>query len=61
MINIAPLKTSFMAASIIGFFVSVYWVSKVWEQMAFAFAILFVLMFVASLISMTYAPLRAYR
>lgn len=52
----APLKNSFMVASIIGFFVSVVYISKFSETWAFTFALMFVLMFIASMISMTYSP-----
>tara|TARA_B100000315_G_scaffold119189_1_gene109223 strand:+ start:2230 stop:2415 length:186 start_codon:yes stop_codon:yes gene_type:complete len=61
MIPIAPLKSSFMIISIIGFLLSIYLVSNIWPQMGFAFAVVFVLMFIASLISMTYAPLEDYK
>ena len=61
MIQTAPLKASFMVLSIVGFLASVYLVSDWWPQMAFAFAVVFVLMFIASLVSMTYAPLKEYR
>jgi multisubunit Na+/H+ antiporter MnhB subunit len=51
----APLKTSFMVASIIGFLVSAIWIAKYWPSYGFAFALVFTLMFVASMVSMTYA------
>jgi hypothetical protein len=57
MLKFYPLKGSFMLFSILGFFVSVIWVyDKFSRSWGFAFALLFTLMFVASLISMTYAP-----
>lgn len=54
--KIAPLKGSFMIASIIGFIISAIWVYNISPQFGFAFALVFTLMFIASLISMTYAP-----
>jgi|TARA_B100000315_G_C14224508_1_gene428007 hypothetical protein len=59
--KVAPLKASFMIISIIGFFVSVYMSNDFWLEWSFTFAVFFVLMFIASLISMTYAPLRDYK
>ena len=52
----APLKGSFMIISILGFFISAIWVYNISPAYGFAFALIFTLMFVASLISMTYAP-----
>jgi len=61
----SPLKSSFVAASIIGFLLSVFWLpgaderwnvkfdSQTWS---FAFGIVFFLMFVAGVISMLKAP-----
>ena len=54
--NVAPLKGGYMITSIVGFLVSAYCVSDVSARWGFAFALFFVLMFVASLISMTYGP-----
>ncbi|HJO02161.1 MAG: hypothetical protein QF655_03270 [Candidatus Woesearchaeota archaeon] len=54
--NVAPLKGGYMITSIVGFLVSAYYVSDVSARWGFAFALFFVLMFVASLISMTYGP-----
>jgi uncharacterized membrane protein len=51
-----PLKNSFMVASIIGFFVSIVYISNYSKTWAFTFALVFVLMFIASMISMTYSP-----
>lgn len=53
----APLKGSFMLISIIGFFVSAIAVYDISPSFGFAFSLIFVLMFVASLISMTYGPI----
>ena len=53
----APLKGSFMAISIIGFFISVMYVADYSTTWAFAMGLVFVIMFVASLISMAKAPI----
>ena len=51
-----PLKGSFMITAILGLFISIYWVYPQNIQYGFAFIIVFVAMFIASLISMTKAP-----
>ena len=54
--NIAPLSGGYMITSIVGFLISAFYIlpnSKTW---GFTFVLFFTLMFVASLISMTYAP-----
>ncbi len=52
-----PLKGSFMLIAILGFFVSAYIVYvEVSKDFGIAFMLVFVLMFIASLISMTKAP-----
>lgn len=51
----APLSGGFMITSIIGFLVSVIIVYKYSPSFGFAFATIFVLMFIASILSMTYA------
>ena len=53
-----PLSASFMVTAILGFFISVYWVYPQSEKFGFTFSLVFVLMFIASLISMTKAPVR---
>mgnify|MGYP001589164191 CR=1 FL=1 len=55
-LNIAPLSGGYMITSIVGFLVSAFYIlpnSKTW---GFTFVLFFTLMFIASLISMTYAP-----
>lgn len=52
----APLKASFLFASIVGFLFSVLMVRKWSVTWAFAFALVFVLMFIASMISMRWSP-----
>jgi len=54
---IAPLKGSFMVTSMVGFFVSIYYVMQLSQTWGFTFALFFVMMFIASFISMTYAPI----
>ncbi|MFH1316868.1 MAG: hypothetical protein ABII01_05080 [Candidatus Woesearchaeota archaeon] len=53
--KIAPLPSTFMLTSIIGFFISVIWVEQYSVTFAFAFGLVFALMFISSLVSMTYA------
>jgi hypothetical protein len=47
-----PLSTGFLITSIIGFFVSLLYVTKFSIPMAVAFAVVFFCMFLASMISM---------
>lgn len=54
-----PLKGSFFIASILGILFSVNLFGR-YPSYAFAFMIVFVLMFVASLLSMSHAPLGSY-
>ncbi len=54
--NFAPLKGSFMIISIVGFIISAVWVYRRSPTWGFAFCLVFVMMFIASMISMTYAP-----
>jgi len=55
----APLSSSFMLASIIGFLISVLYVWKLEKSFGFTFAIIFGVMFVASIVSMGHAPVEA--
>jgi formate hydrogenlyase subunit 3/multisubunit Na+/H+ antiporter MnhD subunit len=55
-INVAPLSGGFMITSIIGFLISAIYVYPQNTTWGFTFAIFFVLMFVAAMISMTYGP-----
>lgn len=50
----APLNTTFFTASIIGFFLSIFYIWKYSIPWATAFATIFTIMFIASMISMTY-------
>ena len=49
----APLKSSFMLAGIIGFLISVIYVPKYSLNWAFAFGLVFLIMVVETLVSMT--------
>ncbi len=53
----APLKGSFMAASIIGFFVSVIYIADFSVTWAIALGFVFIIMFIASIVSMEKAPI----
>ena len=50
--KIAPLSTTFFLASIIGFLVSVFYIPQFSQTWAFTFALIFFIMFIASIISM---------
>ena len=54
--NVAPLKGGYMITSIIGFIISAIYVFPRNSTWGLTFAIFFMLMFVASMISMTYGP-----
>lgn len=54
--NVAPLTGGYMITSIVGFIISSMYVYDISNRWGFTFAIFFTLMFVASLISMTYGP-----
>ena len=56
MVKYAPLSGGFMIASIVGFFVSAIYISDLSFNWGFALAVIFVIMFIASIISMTKAP-----
>ncbi|MFH1642443.1 MAG: hypothetical protein ABIC04_06110 [Nanoarchaeota archaeon] len=56
---LVPLKGSFMLTSIIGFIISWQYVFPRDKTWGFTFILFFVLMFIASVISMTNAPLEA--
>lgn len=55
-IKVAPLNGSFMVTSILGILISVIWVYPRSSSFGAAFTVVFVLMFISSLISMTYGP-----
>ncbi|MBI2662888.1 hypothetical protein HYX11_05515 [Candidatus Woesearchaeota archaeon] len=51
-----PLKGTFMLAAMVGFFVSYYIIYRMSFNFGVTFMILFTVMFIASVISMTKAP-----
>ena len=56
MVKYAPLNGGFMIASIVGFFVSAIYIAELSLNWGFALSIVFILMFIASIISMVKAP-----
>ena len=54
--NVAPLSGGFMITSLVGFMISLFYIFPTSYKWGFTFVLFFTLMFVASLISMTYAP-----
>jgi hypothetical protein len=50
-----PLSSGFMATSIIGFFVSIWFVMDYSEPWGFTFMVFFIMLFIASIVSMTRA------
>jgi len=55
-LNVAPLTGGYMITSMVGFFISAVYVFPRSYKWGVAFSIFFALMFVASMISMTYGP-----
>ena len=53
---IAPLSGSFMLTAMLGFLISAFYVYPQSPPWGFTFMTVFFLMFIASIISMTYAP-----
>ena len=56
LLNVAPLSGGYMITSIVGFLISSVYVYDISNRWGLTFAMFFALMFVASLISMTYGP-----
>ncbi len=54
--KIAPLPGSFMLAAMLGFAISLVWVYPQSAGFGVSFMIVFGAMFIASIISLTYAP-----
>ena len=54
--NIAPLSGGYMITSIVGFLISAFYILPKSRTWGFTFVLFFALMFVAAMISMTYAP-----
>lgn len=57
--KIAPLSGSFMLTAIVGFLISAIYIFPRSNPWGFAFSIFFAIMFVAAMISTTYAPIEA--
>ena len=55
-LNVAPLSGGYMITSIVGFLISAFYILPNSSKWGFTFVLFFTIMFVASLISMTYAP-----
>jgi multisubunit Na+/H+ antiporter MnhB subunit len=55
--KVAPLKSSFMLASILGFLITLIYTDRIGNDWAFTLGFVFALMFVASMISMRNAPI----
>ena len=58
-LKVAPLPSSFLLVSILGFIISAMYVYKVEKSFGFAFMLVFAIMFIASMISMSNAPVEA--
>jgi len=54
--NIAPLSGGYMVTSIVGFLISAFYILPGSKNWGFTLVLFFTLMFIAALISMTYAP-----
>ena len=54
--NIAPLSGGYMVTSIVGFLVSAFYIIPKSQTWGFTFVLFFTLMFIAAMISLTYAP-----
>ena len=55
-LNIAPLSGGYMITSIVGFLISAFHILPKSRTWGFTFVLFFTLMFIAAMISMTYAP-----
>ena len=55
-LNIAPLSGGYMITSIVGFLISAFYVYPGSAKWGFTLVLFFTLMFIAAMISMTYAP-----
>ena len=58
--NVAPLSNGFMVTTIVGFLISWVYVLPRAAQWGFTFMLFFILMFIASVISMTYSPVEEH-
>lgn len=57
--RIAPLSGTFMITSILGFLISAIYIFPKSNPWGLAFSVLFAVMFIAGMISTTYAPIEA--
>ncbi|MFC1734206.1 hypothetical protein ACFL6I_28210 [candidate division KSB1 bacterium] len=55
----APLPSSFFLTAILGLLITAYYWGKIGDDWAFTFILVFVMMFIASMISMSKAPVEA--
>ena len=55
-LNISPLSSGFMLTSMVGILVSAFFVYDFSKPWGATFGLFFLAMFIASMISMTYAP-----
>ena len=55
--NVTPLSSSFMLTSMVGFLLSAFWIYGADKTWGITFMLFFGIMFVAAIISMTYAPI----
>ncbi|MBI2653495.1 hypothetical protein HYX02_01655 [Candidatus Woesearchaeota archaeon] len=54
--NIAPLSGGYMITSIVGLIISIFYILPNSNTWGFTLVLFFTLMFIAAMISMTYAP-----
>jgi hypothetical protein len=57
MYKVAPLKSSLMLLSILGFLITFIYTDRIGNDWAFAMGFVFALIFVACMVSMTKAPI----
>lgn len=55
----APLPSSFFLASILGILITLYYWNRIGDDWAFTFVLVFALMFIASMVSVSRAPIEA--
>ena len=55
----APLSNVYMLTSMLGFIISAWFIIPLSKPWGFALSLIFLLMFIASVISMTHAPVEA--
>ncbi len=59
--KVAPLNSSFMITSMLGFLISILYIYPTYSKpYGASFALIFVIMFIASVISFIYAPVEEY-